>query len=167
MLEERTITGTFNYQYCKEKIHEWSLCRMSWHQDCEQHLSTLTRVLTQDFQYSFSPREDLMKVDSSWPKMQQNGNKLHVRSVMSDLMDYSPPGSSVHGVFQVRILQWVAISYFRGSSQPGMEPVSPCLLHWQVDSLSLHHVWCHKVKVKPLVAQSCPPSCPTLWTYGL
>ena len=50
--------------------------------------------------------------------MQQNGNKLHVRSVTSDLMDYSPPGSSVHGVFQVRILQWVTISYFKGSSQP-------------------------------------------------
>ena len=29
-----------------------------------------------------------------------------------------PPGSSVHGIFQVRILDWVAISYSRGSSQP-------------------------------------------------
>ena len=118
MLEERTITHTFNYQYRKEKIHECSLCRISWHQHCEQHLSTLTRDLTQDFQYYFSPREDLMKVDNSWPKMQQNVNKLHVHSVMSDLMDYSPPGSSVHCIFQVRILEWVAISYFRGSSQP-------------------------------------------------
>ena len=33
-------------------------------------------------------------------------------------MDYSPPGSSVHGVFQARILEQVAISYSRGSSQP-------------------------------------------------
>ena len=33
-------------------------------------------------------------------------------------MDYSPPGSSVHGIFQTRILEWVAISYSRGSSQP-------------------------------------------------
>ena len=32
--------------------------------------------------------------------------------------DYSPPDSSVHGVFQARILEWVAISYFRGSSPP-------------------------------------------------
>ena len=29
-----------------------------------------------------------------------------------------PPGSSVHGIFQVRILEWVAIPFFRGSSQP-------------------------------------------------
>ena len=32
-------------------------------------------------------------------------------------MDYSPPHSSVHGIFQARILKWVAISYSRGSSQ--------------------------------------------------
>ena len=32
--------------------------------------------------------------------------------------DYSPPDSSVHGIFQARILEWVAISYSRGSSQP-------------------------------------------------
>ena len=33
-------------------------------------------------------------------------------------MDCSPPGSSVHEVFQARILEWVAISFSRGSSQP-------------------------------------------------
>ena len=33
-------------------------------------------------------------------------------------MDYSLPGSSVHGILQARILEWVAISFSRGSSQP-------------------------------------------------
>ena len=33
-------------------------------------------------------------------------------------MDCSPPGSSVHGVFQARILEWVAIPFSRGSSWP-------------------------------------------------
>ena len=40
-------------------------------------------------------------------------------SVMSNSlgsMDYSPPGSSIHGILQVRLLQTVAISYSRGSS---------------------------------------------------
>ena len=32
-------------------------------------------------------------------------------------MDYSPPGSSVHGILQARILEWVAISFSRESSQ--------------------------------------------------
>ena len=35
-----------------------------------------------------------------------------------DSMDCSPPGSSVHGILQARILEWVAIPFSRGSSQP-------------------------------------------------
>ena len=44
---------------------------------------------------------------------------MHVYSVMSDSlrpMDYGPPGSSGHGIFQARIPEWVAISFPRGSS---------------------------------------------------
>ena len=33
-------------------------------------------------------------------------------------MDRSPPGSSVHGILQARILEWVAIPFSRGSFQP-------------------------------------------------
>ena len=42
-------------------------------------------------------------------------------SVVSDScdpMDCSPPDSSVHGILQARILEWIAISFSRGSSQP-------------------------------------------------
>ena len=35
-----------------------------------------------------------------------------------DAMDYSPPGSSVHGILQARILEWVAMLSSMGSSQP-------------------------------------------------
>ena len=37
---------------------------------------------------------------------------------LQDSVDYSPPGSSAHGIFQARMLEWVAISSSRGSSQP-------------------------------------------------
>ena len=37
---------------------------------------------------------------------------------LCDPMDRSPPGSSVHGILQARILEWVAISFSRGSSWP-------------------------------------------------
>ena len=37
---------------------------------------------------------------------------------LCDPMDSSPPGSSVHGTSQARILEWVASSFLRGSSQP-------------------------------------------------
>ena len=37
---------------------------------------------------------------------------------LCDPMDYSPPGPSVHGILQARILEWVVIPFSRGSSQP-------------------------------------------------
>ena len=37
---------------------------------------------------------------------------------LCDPMDCSPPGSSVHGILQARILEWGAIPFPRGSSQP-------------------------------------------------
>ena len=51
---------------------------------------------------------------------------------LCDSMDCSPPGSSVHEIFQARILQWVAISFCRDVPNPGIEPKSPPL---QADSL--------------------------------
>ena len=47
-----------------------------------------------------------------------------------DPLDCSPPGSSVHEILQARILEWVVISYFRGSSQhrdQTMSLMSPAL----------------------------------------
>ena len=46
---------------------------------------------------------------------------------LCDPMDCSPPGSSVHGILQARILERVAISSSRGLPDPGIEPRSPAL----------------------------------------
>ena len=43
------------------------------------------------------------------------------------LLDRSPPGSSVHGIFQARILEWVAISSSRGSSPPRDQTQVSCV----------------------------------------
>ena len=51
-------------------------------------------------------------------------------------MDCSPPGSSVHGIFQVGILEWVAISFFRGASKPTDQIVFP---GWQDGWWILYH----------------------------
>ena len=44
-----------------------------------------------------------------------------------DPMDCSPPGSSVHGIFQARILEWVAISFSRGFSSPRDQTWVSCI----------------------------------------
>ena len=41
--------------------------------------------------------------------------------------DCSPPGSSVHGILQARILEWVAISFSRGSSRPRDRTCISCI----------------------------------------
>ena len=46
---------------------------------------------------------------------------------LCDPMCYSPPDSSVHRILWIRILEWVAILFSRGSSWPGIEPRSPAL----------------------------------------
>ena len=54
-----------------------------------------------------------------------------------DPMDYSPPGSSIHGILQARKLEWVAMPPSRGSSQPRDQTRVSYLLLWQVGSLPL------------------------------
>ena len=50
---------------------------------------------------------------------------------LCDPMDCSPPVSSVGGILQARVLEWIAISFSSGSSHPEIAPGSPAL---QADS---------------------------------
>ena len=57
---------------------------------------------------------------------------------LSDPMDCSLPGSSVHGTLQGRVLEWVVIPSSRGSSQPRDRTcVSYIYLYWHMGSLPL------------------------------
>ena len=47
---------------------------------------------------------------------------------LCDPMDCSLSGSSIHGIFQARILEWVAISFSRGSSQPRDQTWVSCIV---------------------------------------
>ena len=46
---------------------------------------------------------------------------------LCDPMDCSPPASSVHGIFQARILEWIAFSFSRGSSWPRDQTRVSCI----------------------------------------
>ena len=52
--------------------------------------------------------------------------------ILCDPMDCRPPGSSVNGILQARILEWVAIPFSRGSSQPRDQTQ---VSHFEGDSL--------------------------------
>ena len=57
---------------------------------------------------------------------------MHAQScpTLCDPMDYSLPGSSVHGIIQARILEWVAISFSRRSSRPRDQTCISCIGSW-------------------------------------
>ena len=54
---------------------------------------------------------------------------MHAKSclTLSNPMDHSPPGSSVHGIFQARILEGFAISFSRGSSPARDQTCVSCI----------------------------------------
>ena len=59
-------------------------------------------------------------------------------SLSCDSVDYSPPGSSVHGIRQARILEWDAISFSRISSLPRARTHVSYIGRWE--SLTLSHL---------------------------
>ena len=87
---------------------------------------------------------------------------LQLCLILCDPMDCNPPGSSVHGILQARILEWVAIPFSRGSSQLGL---NPHLLHWQAESCPLSHLGSPKVKLlgTQLYLTLCNPMDSSLW----
>ena len=88
----------------------------------------------------------------AWPETQRKdlkGNKMftaHFQSesevtqsclTLCDPMDCSLPGSSVHGIFQARVLEWIAISFSRGIFP--IQGSNPCLLHCRQMLYRLSH----------------------------
>ena len=56
---------------------------------------------------------------------------LWLYPTLCDSMDYSPPGSSVHGILQAGILEWIAIASSRDLPDPGVNPaplIAPTLV---------------------------------------
>ena len=56
---------------------------------------------------------------------------------LCDSMDCNPPGFSIHGILQARMLRWAAMLSSRESSRSKDQTFVSGLLHWQVDSLLL------------------------------
>ena len=48
-----------------------------------------------------------------------HAKSLQSYSTLCNSMDYSLPGSSIRGILQTRLLEWVAVPYSRGPSRPG------------------------------------------------
>ena len=102
-----------------------------------------------------SQRRGGIRKRNSWLTLLDSGNghSMLQRSglcwscpTLCDPTDCSPPGSSVHGIFHARVLEWVAISYSRGSSWPRDQARVSCVSwtgRWILYH-SLSHLEAHK-----------------------
>ena len=97
-----------------ESIHSGSMCAdpvFFVHAISTEHLKTAKNL---------SAVRETWVQSLSWEDPLEKGMATHstILAWRLDPMDCSLPGSSVHGILQARILEWVAISFARGSSQP-------------------------------------------------
>ena len=105
--------GAYSFWVCSLWLYVWHLKGRSWEK--------LTSTATIDVRSWFLCEKD----SKSCP-------------TLCDPIDCSPSGSSVYGISQARILEWVAISFSRGSVQPRDQNCVSCNSSaLQADSLPL------------------------------
>ena len=93
--------------------------------------------------------------------------RVHAQSLSHvwhcDPMDCSPPSSSVHGIIQAIILEWIAIFFSRGSSWPRDQTRVSCIGRQILYHCATWEVLCSKGPkywdIVSSVAQSCPTLC--------
>ena len=73
---------------------------------------------------------------------------------LCDAFNCCPPGSSVHGILQAGILEWVAIPFSRGSSRP-RDRIRVLSLASQADSLPLSHPGSSLCQVLSFISHGC------------
>ena len=63
-------------------------------------------------------------------KVKSESEATQLCPTLSNPMDCSLPGASIHGIFQARVLEWVAMSFSRGSFQPRDQTCVSCTGGW-------------------------------------
>ena len=78
---------------------------------------------------------------------------------LCDPMDCSLPGSSLHGILQARVLEWVAISFSTGSSQPRVQTQVSCIPGRRFNLWATRRSLLIIFFILLLFTQSCPTLC--------
>ena len=104
-------------------MQETRVGSLGWEGPLEKQMPTHSSILAWRILWTEEPAAAAAKSLQSCP-------------TLWDFMDCSPPGCTVHGIFQARILEWVGIPFFRGSFWPKDRTWISCTVG---DSLLLNH----------------------------
>ena len=80
------------------------------------HFNNVINIKLYLFLNLFSKMEGYLTLSFSFFIMKSENEVDQLRPTLCNPMDCSLPGSSVHGIFQARVLEWGVISFSRGSS---------------------------------------------------
>ena len=89
------------------------------HRHTHTHAQTHTHIYTPHFLYPFLHCFHVLAIINKATismLLLLLSHFSHVQLCATPCMDYSPPDSSVHGILQARVLEWVALPFSRGSS---------------------------------------------------
>ena len=113
-----------------QKTHEVRVCSLGREDPLEKEMATHSSILAWRIPWTEEPGGlQFMWLQESDACMR--AKSLQSCSTLCGPMDCSPPGSSVHGILQTRILEWVAMPSSKGSSQPrDQTQVSASLAAW-------------------------------------
>ena len=136
------------------------MCPRNYHQKAEKYIHLVIKIAQDDRHY----------ISSS---LCMHAKSLQTCPTLCDPTDYSPPGSPVHGILQVRALEWVTMPPTRGSSQPRDQTFifcDSCIGRWVL--YHQHHLGRPSPSSRtapsppnptshswPCCAQSCPTLC--------
>ena len=99
-----SLPGSFLHRILQARILEWVAISFSRGSSWPRDRTGVSRIAGRRFNL-WATREGQSEVTQLCP-------------TLCDSMDYSLSGSSVHGIFQAKVLEWVAISFSRESSPP-------------------------------------------------
>ena len=106
----------------KENGVSWGLVWVGGYSDSIPRMKSIVlfciNLITSDMQMTPPLWQKMKNWRASWWKWRKWSEVAQSCLTLWDPMDCSLPGSSVHGIFQARVLEWVAISLSRGSSRP-------------------------------------------------
>ena len=124
---------TVNQGFLNQGLTDWTevlihsaqgLCWLVWgaRKHSDQYCLVSSRLLG-NIQKPWM-RMSFKKYSLSWERKSEVAQSC---STLCDPMDYSPPGSSIHGIFQARVLEQVAFPFSRGSSRPRDQTWVSCI----------------------------------------